>query len=378
MVHTRGAVLSAQGGLWEVVDLEFPPPGAGEVLVRWAYAGLCYSDEHVRHFDAEGLPIVGGHEGAGVVEAVGEGVESVVVGDHVIASPVPYCGHCRWCATGRSSLCATSHTGGSSPGAEGGFRSAVGAPVRAMCALGTFAEQATVTEQSLVKVDRAVPLDVAALISCGVITGWGAAVRAGQVGPGDTVLVVGAGGVGVNAIQGARHAGAAHVIVADPNGRRADLARRLGATHVVSSAKEAAPLAAALNPTAGGVDVAIVCVADTDPATVREAFDATGKAGTVVLASLSNDFDALSIQIPGSALVVSERRLVGTLMGSTNPAWDIPLLVGLYRSGRLELESLITRRYSLSEINSGFDDMVSGANTRGVIQHGAWNASHSP
>ena len=246
-----------------------------------------------------------------------------------------------------------------------------------MCALGTFAEHAIVTEQSLVKVDQAVSVDVAVLISCGVITGWGVAVKAGQVRPGDTVLVVGAGGVGINAVQGARHAGASHIIVADPNGRRADLARQVGATHFVSTVPEAASLAMALNPTARGVDVAIVCVADTDPTTVRQAFDATGKAGTVVLASLSNDFDALSIQLPGAALVVSERKIVGTLMGSTNPAWDIPLLIRLYRSGQLELDSLITQRYSLSDINVGFGDMVSGANTRGVIEHG-WRTPDGP
>jgi alcohol dehydrogenase (nicotinoprotein) len=201
-LRTRGAVLRATGGTWDIVDLELPGPDAGQVLVRWAFAGLCHSDEHVRHFDAENLPIVGGHEGAGVVEAVGEGVDRLAVGDHVIALPVPCCGQCRWCVTGRSSLCDAAGTSGTRTGLDAPFRlSGEGIALPAMCALGTFAQHAVVRDHSLVKIDQSVALEVGALISCGVLTGWGAAVNAGQVRPGDTVLVAGAGGVGINAVQ---------------------------------------------------------------------------------------------------------------------------------------------------------------------------------
>src|SRR3954471_13437945 len=245
---TRGAVIRTPGTEYEIVDLEVADPGPGEVLVRMAFAGLCHSDEHLRHTErGVRFPIVGGHEGSAVVLEVGPGVTRVRPGDHIITAFVPVCGACRYCATGRSNLCdqgATISTG-QLPSGRWPLR-LDGEPLGGLCLVGAFAECTVLSENSCVRIESHVPMDTAALLACAVPTGWGSAVYTGGVRPGDTVVVVGLGGVGVNAVQGAVHAGALHVIGVDPVAMKRDFALSLGATHMVADTGEAAALAGEL------------------------------------------------------------------------------------------------------------------------------------
>jgi S-(hydroxymethyl)glutathione dehydrogenase/alcohol dehydrogenase len=368
-------VLTKPGGEWEICDITVEPPRAGEVLVKVAYAGLCYSDEHLRFGMAAELPIVGGHEGAGVVEAVGQGVTNVQPGDHVALTFVAICGRCHWCASGRWSLCESGGRSGVGRMADGTFRFRGGPPsfpsdgFGGFCGIGTFSQYAVVSQNSCVKVDPDVPLRVVALVSCGVLTGWGSVVYTAGTSIGDTVVVVGAGGIGLNAVQGARHAGAATIIAVDPVQAKRDLAIRLGATHTAATAKEGAKLAAEANPAAKGADTVIVAVGNLDSDAVTGAYRATGKGGTLVIAGLSHDPLDVNVQVPGTVLAVTQRRIVGSFFGSTNPVRDIPLLLGLYQRGELLLDELVSKHYALTEINTGYADLAAGRNARGVIEH---------
>jgi S-(hydroxymethyl)glutathione dehydrogenase/alcohol dehydrogenase len=375
MIQSKAAVLTKPGGDWEICDIAVEPPRAGEVLVKLAYAGLCYSDEHLRFGMAAELPIVGGHEGAGVVEAVGQGVTNVQPGDHVALTFVAICGRCHWCASGRWSLCESGGRSGVGRMADGTFRFKGGPPsfpadgFGGFCCIGTFSQYAVVSQNSCVKVDPDVPLRVVALISCGVLTGWGSVVYTAGTSIGDTVVVVGAGGIGLNAVQGARHAGAATIIAVDPVQAKRDLAIRLGATHAAETAKEGAKLAAQANPAAKGADVVIVAVGNLDSEAVTGAYRATGKGGTLVIAGLSHDPLDVNVQVPGTVLAVTQRRIIGSFFGSTNPVRDIPLLLGLYQRGELLLDELVSKHYKLTEINTGYADLAAGRNARGVIEH---------
>ncbi|MFD0213093.1 Zn-dependent alcohol dehydrogenase [Streptomyces hirsutus] len=370
-MKTRAAVMTTPGKDWEITELELAPPQAGEVLVRFTHAGLCFSDEHVRTGNMAPLPIIGGHEGSGIVEAVGEGVSKLAPGDHVAASFKPSCGHCRWCASGRSNLCDAAAFGPEGKLPDGTYRfTGPDGPIGANCSLGTFAEHSVVSQDSLVRVDPDIPLSVVALVSCGVLTGWGAAVYAADPEPGDTVIVVGAGGVGINAVQGARLSGAGNIILVDPNEAKHALARDLGASHVCRTLDEAAALAADLNPSAGGADSTLVCTGETTADIVRAAFEATGKGGTIVLAGMTEDVHAINVQLPGTQLVFAEKRLQGTIFGSCSPIRDVPRVLSLYRQGLIKLDELVSRTYSLDEINQGFEDLRSGRNLRGIVAHG--------
>jgi len=373
MIESKAAVLTAARGDWEIHELSVENPREGEVLVRLAYAGLCYSDEHLRFRDVAQLPIVGGHEGSGVVVETGPGVTGLSVGDHVALTFVAVCGRCRWCATGRANLC--QGTGGMNTGrmADGSFRFHGAAPLFAseglggFCGLGTFSQYAVVSQISCVKVDPALPLQAVALVSCGVMTGWGAVVHTAGTRVGDTVVVIGAGGIGLNAVQGARHAGAAAIIAVDPVQAKRDLALTLGATHAVATVPEAGKIAAAENPTARGCDTAIVAIGNLTTEAVTQAFRATGRGGTVVIAGLSHDPLELNIQLPGTVLATTERRVAGSFFGSCNPVRDVPLLLDLYHRGQLQLDQLISRHYRLEEISAGYADLASGRNARGLI-----------
>jgi S-(hydroxymethyl)glutathione dehydrogenase/alcohol dehydrogenase len=260
-VKTRAAVLWEVGRDWEIEELDLDPPGPGEVLIRYTHAGLCHSDDHMRSGDiVPRLPIVGGHEGAGIVEEVGPGVRRVKPGDHVVCSFIPSCGVCRWCATGQQQICDLGATmmEGSLPGGRFVFHGR-GQEIGGACMLGTFSEYGTVSESSVVKIDDDLPLDKAVLVGCGVPTGWGSAVYAAKVEPGETVVIYGIGGVGANAVQGARLAGAQHLIAVDPLPNKREAAQLFGATHTVASAEEAMELAQQL--TGGvGADKAIITV----------------------------------------------------------------------------------------------------------------------
>jgi S-(hydroxymethyl)glutathione dehydrogenase/alcohol dehydrogenase len=352
---------------FEIVELDLDPPKAGEVLIRFAAAGLCHSDEHMRHGDLiPRFPIVAGHEGAGVIEEVGPGVTRLKPGDHVICSFLPTCGHCRWCASGKSNLCDMGATimDGCLP--DGTYRwHADGEDFGGMCMLGTFSERAVISENSAVKVDDDLPLDKVVLIGCGVPTGFGSAVHAAQTEPGDTIAIYGVGGIGINSVQGAALAGATNVVAIDPLANKREMAEKLGATHSFASAEEAHE--AIFQMTRGvGADKAIVTVGVVDSAVVTSAFHAIRKGGTVVVTGLADPMKN-TIELPGALLTLFEKRIQGSLFGSGDPFHDIPRMVELYRAGDLKLDELITQTYTLDEVNQGYQDLLDGKNIRGVI-----------
>jgi S-(hydroxymethyl)glutathione dehydrogenase/alcohol dehydrogenase len=370
-MKTRAAVLRATGQDFEITELDLDPPKAGEVLIRYVAAGLCHSDEHLRHGDiVPRFPIVGGHEGAGIIEEVGPGVTRLAPGDHVICSFLPVCGHCRWCSTGKSNLCDLGANLLTGCQVDGTYRfHADGEDFGGMCMLGTFSELGTISEHSVVKVDQDVPLDKVVLIGCGVPTGFGSAVHAAQTEPGDTIAIYGIGGIGINAVQGAALAGARNVVAIDPLPNKREMAEKLGATHSAENAEQAQQLITEL--TRGvGADKAIVTVGVVDSEVVTNAFNAIRKGGTVVVTGLA-DPTKNTIELPGAILTLFEKRVQGSLFGSGDPFHDIPRMVELYQSGDLKLDELITSTYTLDQINQGYQDLLDGKNVRGVIVYGS-------
>ncbi|MBS4727955.1 NDMA-dependent alcohol dehydrogenase [Mycobacterium sp. SM1] len=368
-MKTKAAVLFEGGKPFEIVELDLDGPRAGEVLIKYTHAGLCHSDLHLTDGDLPPrFPIVGGHEGAGIIEDVGEGVTKVKPGDHVVCSFIPNCGRCRYCATGHSSLCDMGATilEGCMP--DGSFRFHLGdADFGAMCMLGTFAERATISEHSVVKVDDWLSLESAVLVGCGVPTGWGSATYAGAVHAGDTTVVYGIGGVGINAVQGAKHAGAKYVIAVDPVEFKRETALKFGATHAFATADEAAAKITEL--TWGQMaDQAIITVGTVDEQVVSDAFNAIGKGGTVVITGLANPAK-LTVHVSGCVMTLYEKTIRGSLFGSANPQYDIVKLLRLYDAGQLKLDELITTKYTLEQVNEGYQDLRDGKNIRGVIVH---------
>ncbi|MFB9931146.1 NDMA-dependent alcohol dehydrogenase [Amycolatopsis halotolerans] len=372
-MKTKAAVVYEVGKPIEVVELDLEGPGEGEVLIRYTHAGLCHSDVHIAHGDLEArLPMVLGHEGAGIIEDVGPGVTRVKPGDHVVCSFIPNCGVCRWCSTGQQAICDMGATilEGYLPGERFPFSGP--GPVKqygAMCMLGTFSQYSTIHQNSVVKVDDDLPLDKAVLVGCGVPTGWGSAVNAANVRPGETVIVSGVGGIGINAVQGARYAGAKNVIALDPLENKREKAMELGATHAVATPEEAAELAQSFT-NGNGADKTIVTAGIVTEEIVTGAFNATGKGGTIVLTGL-NKLSVNNVNLPGSVLTLFKKTVKGSLFGDCNPTVDIPKILGLYQSGDLKLDEIITRTYTLDEVNQGYDDLLEGRNVRGVLVHDA-------
>jgi NDMA-dependent alcohol dehydrogenase len=379
-MKSRAAVLWGQHQEWKIEEITVDPPKAGEVLVHWKVAGMCHSDEHMITGDmslsdeitsALGMssmfPLIGGHEGAGIVLEVGEGVTTLAPGDHVSASFIPSCGRCRYCSTGKQNLC---DRGGMAfqPGmiTDGTHRHFVnGQFVSMMAKLGTFAEHACVAEESLIKVDSDLPLAAVALVSCGVATGWGSAVKRAEVTPGDTVVVVGIGGIGINAVQGAKMAGAKRVIAVDPVEFKREMAMQMGATHVFASMAEAIPAVTEL--TWGQMaDKVIMTPGVLHGEMMTEAMTLTGKGSTCVVTAISPMMSETS-NINLFQLAMWQKEVKGTIFGSLNPRADIPMLLNLYRNGDLKLDELVTKTYTLDQINEGYQDMRDGKNIRGVI-----------
>ncbi|MGX9787740.1 NDMA-dependent alcohol dehydrogenase [Mycobacterium sp. MMS18-G62] len=367
-MQTRAAILWNIGERWSVEEIELDPPQSGEVLIKMAAAGLCHTDEHSVTGDQPiVLPTVGGHEGAGVVIQVGAGVTSVEVGDHVAMSFVPSCGRCPSCVNGKQNLC---DLGVNIPVgralSDGGFRAhARDRDVGLACMLGAFAEHTVVNEASIVKIDKDVPLDLACLVSCGVATGWGSAVHAGAVRPGETVVVIGVGGIGMNAVQGARAAGAANVVVVEPVEWKREHAKMFGATHVASSLQEALQLVA--ETTQGQMaNVAILTVGLATSELISPTVNLVGKRGRVVVTAVA-PFMQTSVDLSLVELTFWEKTLRGSLFGSANPRYEIPQLLQAYRRGDLKLDELITKRYRLEQINEGYEDLRTGKNIRGVL-----------
>jgi NDMA-dependent alcohol dehydrogenase len=372
-VNTRGAIMRSAPGQWEVVDLVVDDPQPGELQVKVAASGLCHSDDHVATGDMPvgKYPFLGGHEGAGVVTAVGPGTKGFEEGDHVVFSFLPGCGRCRYCANGQQYICdsgANLLVGSRWDDATSfRFQTSDGTDVGQMCGLGTFAEITTVDIRSTVKIDKSIPLEVACLVGCGVGTGWGTAVQAGEVKAGDTVIVMGIGGIGINAVQGAAHAGASHVIAVDPVAFKREKAMELGATHAFENMDEAADFARSVT-NGQGADKALITVGVLKGEHVAQAFEAIGKGGRVVITGLG-DLTDVGIPINPSMLALFTKEIRGALFGDQNPSSDMLKMLRLYQEGKLKLDELITTRYKLDDINKGYEDMHAGKNIRGVIVH---------
>ncbi len=367
-MKTKAAVLWERNAPWVIEEIDLDPPKPGEVLVKMAASGMCHSDEHLVTGDIPfPLPMIGGHEGAGVVLEVGAGVTRVSPGDHVVFSFLPCCGSCPSCVTGHSNLCDLgAYLGSCKQISDGTSRHHInGEDIGLMCLLGTFAEHTVVNESSCVKIDQSVPLDLACLLGCGVVTGWGSSVYAAQVTPGDIVAVVGAGGIGMNAIQGARLAGAKMIVAIDPVESKRQRAIGFGATHTASSIEEAMPLVAEIS-WGTMANKVIMTMGVGDGSLVDSAVNLAAKRGKIVVTNIHPllDFDVkLNLQM----LTLLEKQLIGSVFGSANARVDIPKLIDLNRNGQIDLAGLVTNRYPLEGINQGYEDMRNGTNIRGVL-----------
>ncbi len=369
-MKTKAAIIRSAPGTWEIAELDLDEPRQDELLLRMVASGLCHSDEHVAKGDlpARFYPAAAGHEGAGIVEKVGPNTPGWEVGDHVVLSFLPGCGRCRFCAMGHQNLCDNGALTMQGSRLDGSYRMHLdGQPVAQMAGIATFSQWSVVSTMSAVKVPKDIPLDVACLTGCGVGTGWGSAVNSANVRPGDCVIVMGIGGIGINAVQGAAHAGATTLIAVDPLEFKREMAMMCGATHSFATMGEAADYARSVT-NGQGADSAIVCVGVTDGSHIAEGFDAIRKAGTVVATGVGN-FEDKGIPISPTQLTLYQKRIQGSLFGASNPSKDILMMLDLYQAGRLRLDELVTKRYRLEDINEGYDDMYAGKNIRGVIIH---------
>ncbi len=382
-MQTRAAVLWEPNTDWKVEDIELDPPKAGEVMLKLVGSGLCHSDDHLvtgdmvmppevqEELGIQQFPIIGGHEGAGEVIEVGPGVDNLEVGDHVVLGFIPSCGRCPSCARGKQNLCdlgayllagrqVTDFT-------SRHHHKETGQDLGIMCCIGTFGEYTTVAEASCIKIDKDIPLDKAALVGCGVTTGWGSANYAANVQAGETVVVIGNGGIGMNAIQGAKMAGAGMIIAVDTNDKKHELAEKFGATHTVGSVEDALPMVMEL--TQGQMaDKVIVTIGVGSGAIIQDAMALTTKGGTCVHTSVAPIAET-EVTLNLFELTLSEKSLVGSIFGSANPRRDIPRLLAMYQNGQLMLDELITNTYDLDDINVGYDAMRSGDNIRGMVMY---------
>ncbi len=365
----KAAVLTAYDTPLEIRDdIEVAPPRPGEARIKIVASGVCHSDLSVLNATIPlPTPIVLGHEGAGIVEEVGEGVTRVAPGDHVVLSFVPACGECYTCTHGQAYLCEKSAAQAAAGLLDGTTRlTSQGAPLHQMACLGTFGEQAIVPEISLVKIPDDVPLDVAALIGCGVLTGVGAVFNTAQVQPGDTVAVVGCGGVGLNVIQGARIAGATTIIAVDMFDSKLEMAKEFGATHTVN-AGEGDPVSAVAAIAGGrGADASFEVIGL--GATMEQAINMTRPGGQVILVGVPRMDVFLNLNAAFTWLYMA-KTIKGCWYGSSNVYQDVPKLLDLWKSGELKLEELISKEIAVEAVNEAFDDMQAGTVARSVIKH---------
>jgi NDMA-dependent alcohol dehydrogenase len=362
----RAAVLHEPNARFAIEEVDLAPPGAGEVEVRLHASGVCHSDWNTLTGDTPSpLPAVLGHEGAGVVERVGEGVTTVAPGDHVVLSWLPACGRCLHCAAGRPTLCevaAPALLAGTL--LDGSIRLSLdGRPVHHYSFLSTFAERSVVPEASCVRIRPDAPMPVAALVGCAVMTGIGAVVNRARVAPGGSVAIFGAGGVGLSAVMGAALAGAGLVAVIDPVADRRALALELGATHAIDPA-DGDPSAAVRELTGGrGADYAFEASGSRGLAAV--AYAAARRGGTVVCIGIPPA--GATVELAGADLVRDEKIVTGSLYGSCRPHTDMPMVIDLHMSGRLPLDRLLGGTYRLEEIDRAFADMLAGVGARTLI-----------
>ena len=365
---TKTAVVYEHNKPVFVDNLELDDPKAKEVLVRMHASGVCHSDLSVVNGAIPyNPPVALGHEGAGIIEQIGEDVNYVQVGDHVLLSFVTYCSRCRMCNMNKVSLCE-------------GFSARIGyllddtcrlhnnlkQPIPQMARIGTMSEYTVVPEQSLIKIDTAYPLEKAVLVGCSVTTGIGAVLNTARVKPGSWVAIVGSGGVGLNTIQGAVLASAERIIAVDLVQKKLDLAKDFGATDLVN-ASEVNPVDQIQDLTSGkGVDYAFEVVGN--PNTIEQAYNMIRPAGTVVVVGISHH--EATINIDAQQLVRQEKRIIGSFYGSSGPRIDMPKILELYNQGKIKLDELITKNYRLNQVNQAFEDMEAGENARGVILFG--------
>jgi len=359
----KAAVLNTAPGRLEIEDVEVGEPGPLEVLVRTAAAGVCHSDLHMMEAKYPyPLPVVLGHESAGVVEAVGSMVRHVRPGDHVITCLSAFCGHCSQCLDGHMTLCenkATELVRGE--GEPPRLRRPDGEAVNQFIHLSSFAEQMLVHENALVKIPEDMPLDRAALIGCGVTTGLGAVFRTARVAPGESVAVIGCGGIGLAAIQGARIAGANKIIAVDAAPAKMELAQNLGATHFVD-ARAVDPVEAVREITGGGVHHSFEAVGLKE--TAEQAFRMIRNGGQATVIGMIPV--GTKVEIHGPDLLM-EKTLTGSNMGSNQFRTDMPRFIEMYLDGRLMLDEMISRTIDLDDVNEAFEEMKSGEVARSVI-----------
>ena len=360
----KSAVLHKVGGPFAIEEVELLPPRKGEVRVKLKAAGLCHSDWHfVDGLLKRPFPVILGHEGAGVIEEVGEGVTTLRKGQRVALNWAPACRHCYYCLRGETGMCETfwDWRNGTMPDGSTRFR-INGEPARQFSVLSTFTEQTIAPVESCVPLDDDIAFDVAALVGCGVTTGVGAALNTVDIRPGDSVAVYGCGGVGLNVVQGARLSNAYPIIAVDTDPAKEAIAIQFGATHFVRAGDDAHQKVKELT---GGRGVEYAFEAVGPPAVQEAAYQATRRGGALVIVGVPPVGSKTSF--PGLDLHVNQRRILGSFFGSTDPSREFGRLYGLYRNGRLLVDELISKRYSLDQINEGYADLLRGGHKRGVL-----------
>lgn len=370
-MRTKAAIIREAGQpSWELVEVDLDDPKTGEIQIKLAATGLCHSDEHLITGDLqfEHYPLMGGHEGAGVVTRVGEGVTGFEEGDHVVLAFIPACGVCQPCSEGYQNLC--DNGAGLLSGraiSDDGYRVHLtdGEPVGAMCLLGTFSPYVTVHQSSVVKIEKDIPLDKAALLGCGVATGWGSVAEIGEVREGDVVVVVGVGGIGINSVQAAAASGARAVVAVDPVEFKRQQAAEFGATHSCASMDEAMELVGEIS-WGRMADLVVLTMGVVEGKDLMPGLLLAGKGRTCVVVGLG-DMTATDAQISILDLAMQQKRLQGAIFGGAGPRKQIPHLLHQYRAGNLKLDELVTRTYRLEDINQGYQDMRDGKILRGVI-----------
>lgn len=357
----KAAVLNSCPGDLEIEEVSIDKPGPREVLITTAAAGLCHSDLHFLEakYPAQ-VPVVMGHESAGVVEAVGDQVTYVKPGDHVITCLSVFCGHCEECLTGRMSLCQNPETR-RAPGSPNRLSKPDGGKMNQFLNLSSFAEQMLVHEHAIVKINPEMPLDRACLLGCGATTGLGAVQNTAKVEPGSTVAVIGCGGIGLNAIQGAYLAGASRIIAVDMLDGKLELARQFGATDTVN-ASDGTAVQQVMELTGGGVHYSFEAIGLKVAA--EQAFNMLRRGGTATVIGMIPIGEM--VELPGVAFL-GEKKIQGSAMGSNRFRVDMPRYVDLYLQGRLKLDELVSARIKLEEINDGFAEMKKGEIARSVI-----------
>ena len=383
-MKTRAVVCLGLDEPWKLEEIEIDEPGNREIKVKMVYSGMCHSDEHLRTGDISAppevlemigvksmFPVVGGHEGSGIVTETGTNVTQVSVGDHVAVSFIPSCGVCHWCASGRQNLCdlgMSTLAGGMI--SDGTFRYHLGGQnLNRMAQLGTFADEMVCHENSVVRIEPYANMKAAALISCGISTGFGSAVDRGKVKPGETVVVVGCGGVGSGAIQGARIAGARNIIAVDPVPFKLEKAKEVGATHTAASILDAQFMLPEL--TMGrNADVVILTPGVLHGEMIAQACELGSKDARVVVTSIS-PFHAMDVKLNLFNFAMFNQALLGTVFGSASPRVQVPNLLNLFEAGQLKIDEIITQEYTLDQVQQGYDDQAAGTIIRGVVKFDA-------